>query len=229
MPIWLFHPDLDTTRFLSEANPPLLNERQLREAEEAAGVGPATAADPILLPGDSPAAQLRISADSFAPDFLRVGSFDFASARLRDALAQPADVVQYLPADTSRSHADVQAQDYRRMRLLRRQPVVDMAASDVTMRDIPRAGPDADPIRIPYFRRMAVHEDAAPRYEIFTDTVATARWFCTDALALRVLEAGCTGIDFIAPESYTLFGAKMIRTLDGVVPRDPDSPPGQLR
>ena len=57
----------------------------------------------------------------FAPDFWTFGRYEFASRRLRDALAQPGGVVQFLPFDLVRASAAARTQDYRWMRVLARQ------------------------------------------------------------------------------------------------------------
>ena len=216
--IWIF---TEGPEFLELAKRPELwipNERQIEEAGAAAGIGPATAADPVRFPEDFPATRLRITRSDIAPDLLGL-CYSLASRRLRDVLAQPDDVVQYLPVDASESRPNVQAQDYRVMRLLRRQTVVDLAASEVEFDEILADDPTQPPRRFPWFTTRIILADASPRYEIFTDTVDVGTWYCTDALAQRVLEQGCTGVDFLLPESDTPGGEEMIKTLDGMAPR----------
>ena len=216
--IWMLKWGPETLKLASRPELWIPNERQLRAAGAAAGVGPATEADPVRLPADFPAMQLRITRSDIAPDFLGL-SYRLVSRKLRDALAQPEHVVQYLPVDATESHPNVQAQDYRVMRLLRRQTVLDISASDVEFRELPADDPVGPPIRLASFTRMAFLSHASTRYEIFTDTTERSTWLCTDPLAQRVLEAGCTGIEFVLPESDTPGGEEMIKTLDDLAPR----------
>ena len=87
--------------------------RALREAMQALGW------DVILpLTSDIPRPRLSLTHTDFAPDYFTYDGYAFCSRRLRDALAQPPDVVQFLPADLVAGGEAVRAQDYAMMHIL---------------------------------------------------------------------------------------------------------------
>ena len=69
---------------------------------------------------------------------------------------------------------------------------------------------------------VAFQPEARPVHEIFVDRFFKAV-YCTDAFAVRVLEAGCTGVRFLDPA--TPFGVQRgyHRTLRGVEEDEWDS------
>jgi hypothetical protein len=88
--------------------------------------------------------------------------------------------------------------------------VLDLKRTQYQMRPIL---PDAP--FVPFLTgRKALRADVAPRYELFYDSFLTKELFCTDALALRVLEAGCTGLRFMDPNSRG--DRNLFRTLRGI-------------
>ena len=156
----------------------------------------------------------------FAPDFWRFGSYDFASRRLRDALAQPVDVIQFLPFDLVRASVAARAQDYRWMRVLPRQPAMDIARSDCEVADYVDGLTGKPGKYLREIDRFALLEGVVPLTEIFRLDESPSYILATDALAGRVLRAGCTGIEFSDPAN--LRGGKRIvriRTADGIAER----------
>ena len=171
-------------------------------------------------PADFPLPVAALPDWPFAPDFWRFGSYDFASCRLRDALAQPTDAIQFLPFDLMRASAAARAQDYQWMRVLPRQPAMDIARSDCEVADYIN-GRTGEPGK--YLRRIdrfALLDGVVPHTEIFRLDESPAFILATDALAERVLRAGCTGMEFSDPTN--LRGGKRvdrIRTADGIAER----------
>ena len=156
----------------------------------------------------------------FAPDFWRFGLYDFASRRLREAMAQPAEIIQFLPFDLVRASAAARAQDYRWMRVLPRQPAMDIARSDCEMADYIDEL-TGEPVR--YLReinRFVLLDEFVPHTEIFRLDESPSYILATDTLAGRVLRTGCTGIEFSDPAN--LRGGKRvdrIRTAHGTTER----------
>jgi len=171
-------------------------------------------------PADFPLPVAALPDWPFAPDFWRFGIYDFASGRLRDALAQPAEIIQFLPFDLVRASTAARAQDYRWMRVLPRQPAMDIARSDCEVADYVD-GLTGKPGK--YLRRIdrfALLDGFVPHTEIFRLDESPAFILATDALAGRVLRAGCTGIEFSDPAN--LQGGKRvdrIRTAHGISER----------
>jgi hypothetical protein len=156
----------------------------------------------------------------FAPDFWSFGRYDFASCRLRNTLAQPPNVIQFLPLDLVRASVAAQAQDYRWMRVLPRQPAMDIARSDCEVADYidQLTGKLGKYLR--RIDRFALLDGFVPHTGIFRLDESPAFILTTDALAGRVLRAGCTGIEFSDPAN--LRGGKRvhrIRTAHGIAER----------
>ena len=155
----------------------------------------------------------------FAPDFWTFGRYEFASRRLRDALAQPGDVVQFLPFDLVRASAAARRQDYRWMRVLARQEGLDLARC-IGIKERPHAV-TGKPVRsFANIDSFALRSDLAPLTEIFRLEESPTYILVTDAVAGRVLQAGCTGMEFSDPANRQ--GGKRvdrIRTADGIAER----------
>jgi hypothetical protein len=49
-------------------------------------------------------------------------------------------------------------------------------------------------------RRIAIRRDFEPKHEMFRDRFFSNYVFCTDELAVRILQEQCSGIRFIDPE-----------------------------
>jgi hypothetical protein len=156
----------------------------------------------------------------FAPDFWTFGRYEFASRRLRDALAQPGDTLQFLPFDLVRASAAALAQEYRWMRVLTSQEALDLARCDCTIEDVPHAV-TGEPVRLlSNIDLFALRHDLAPRTEMFRLAESPTYIFVTDAVAGRVLRAGCTGMEFSDPANRQ--SGKRIdryRTADGIAER----------
>lgn len=133
-----------------------------------------------------------------APDHFTFGLFNFVSARLRDALALPPDDVQYLAIELAAGGARAIAQDYRLFRPLRHQAAMDGPRSLFGAYGEQVNGPP--PIGERWFlRTLAIRTDLVPCADLFWVDEAPATLLATDALALRVIKAHCTGIRFRDP------------------------------
>ena len=160
-----------------------------------------------------PTARLEFTREDFDDDCFQLGKFMFVSKEMRRAMALgPADI-QYFDVDSSGSTPPLRSKDYQLMHIPVAEDVTDPERSDYTFRHRPEGvelwgAPDA----------VAFRPDAEPAHEIFYD-----RFFkialCTDEFALRVLQAGCTGMRFLDPTQLNRAGS-CHRTLRGVEKAD---------
>ena len=63
---------------------------------------------------------------------------------------------------------------------------------------------------------IAFRRDAEPVHPLFYDTFFRGLSFCTEALAMRVLKAGCTGVRFFDPGQLSRTLPKRFRTVRGI-------------
>lgn len=132
---------------------------------------------------------------------------------LRAAWSGAGDGVEYRAVDASRSCADARGADYRQMHVMAEENVIDPARSDYDTAPHLSWLPEGFPF---YVRSLAVREDAAPRHGLFRDAFVRNHIFCTDAMALGALKAGCTGVRFVDPLTQRLMQPTRYRTLEGV-------------
>lgn len=172
------------------------------------------------LPDDFPKAKLILTEKDFAPDLFGFEGYDFCSRRLRDALAQPESVIQFCPIELLAGGEAVRARDYQMMHILARQPAMDVERSDCSVREAIQQK-TRKPIRIvQWVDRYALYDDLVPRTEIFEIDERVGVTLVTDALALRVLHAGCIGVEFRDPtELQHGMRVEHYRTTKGVAGR----------
>ena len=154
-----------------------------------------------------------------APDFFNINILTFVSARMRSVLRLSGDVVQYLPIKLAAAGPLARAQDYRLLRVLPHQPAIDLSRSkyhvggwtedDGTKKEF-----------IIMVTSLALRADLSTRSELFWADEVPVCLLATDALAERVMKAGCTGVQFDDPATTgVLNGMIRIRTADGVAER----------
>jgi hypothetical protein len=171
-----------------------------------------------LLPYDFPAPQLALPEKGFAPDYFTLAGYHFCSRQFRDALAQSDPVVQYTPIELVKGGALVRAQEYQRLRVIAWQRVLDLERSDCKIEEIydPATG------RNEKFARsvncFVLRDNLHSQSEIFRMRESGSIVLVTDALAERVLRAGCTGMEFTDPSNPRFVGIywERYRTLDGI-------------
>lgn len=137
-----------------------------------------------------PLVRLKMSSDGFDVDCFDWEGYIFVSEKLRQALALNLSAVQYLEVDSSQSHPIPNAKRYEILNV----PVVE---------EIARGG-------------GAVPPEAEPQHSLFFCQQSPGQLFCTDALAVRVLSAGCVGIRFLHPAHLGIARPSRYRTLRGV-------------
>ena len=154
-----------------------------------------------------------------APDFFNINLLIFVSARMREALQLADDFVQYLQLKLVAAGPSAQAQDYRLLRVFPHQPAIDLGRSRYDV----GTWIDDEGIRqemVLAAESFALRQDLVPRADLFWADEMPARLLATDALAERVMKAGCTGVQFDDPATTgVLNGMIRIRTADGVAER----------
>jgi hypothetical protein len=173
----------------------------------------------IVLPDDFPPVRLALPEKGFSPDYFGYGSDDFCSRRLREAMNLPEGVVQFMPIDLVAGGAQARTQEYQLMRVLAHQPTLDMERSIYTLSDWPDR-PGGQRRRARWVDRCVLVEGLRPITEIFRTDETYVMVFVTDALAERVLRAGCTGMEFRDP-TLPQRGDRLVRyrTATGVAER----------
>ena len=234
LPLWALIQTLDVFSKLHEddsESPPfgLINGNELSDAMRAFAKQ-STVEDIHIepLPADFPLVVLKLPHRGFAPDYMEAGSHRLVSRRMREAMALPPDVVQYRPVVLYSPSTDGAAQDYRELRLLVQQPALDLDKSDYVGTEYKSARTGKPFILMRTVTRFVLREDFSPRHDLFVLDESHRRVMATDALAERVMQAGCTGAVFIEPEgSYGLTGRwrqGRYRTADGVAHTWPEEP-----
>lgn len=145
-----------------------------------------------------PTARLELTLESFSLDCFywvdckSLQPYLFVSEDLRGAMALDARDVQYLPVDASLSAPLPRSKNY----MIMHTPVVENVSDPDQSIYHGTAGSPEKPILV---KRIAIRRDANPKHDIFRDSFFPGFVFCTDALAVRVLQRQCTGLRFVDP------------------------------
>jgi hypothetical protein len=153
-----------------------------------------------------PTLQIEFAAEDFDPDCFDWYGFTLVSEQMRRAMALGPSDIQYFEVDSSRAAPLPRSKRYQIMHVPVAEEVSDPEHSEYSLRHRPEG--------VELFgrpRTVAFRPDAEPAHEIFYDRFFKVT-FCTDALALRVLKAGCTGMRFLDPDLRN----GLFRTLRGL-------------
>ncbi|MDQ0463416.1 hypothetical protein QO010_001187 [Caulobacter ginsengisoli] len=161
---------------------------------------------------DFPVAELELTLKGFEVDAFDWESYLLVSRRLREAMALGPAEVQYLEVDDSASIPEVRARGYQILNIVAQESVADPKASDY---DLGRLTPDS-PEMVLRVGGIALRPDAQADHELFRDRLFLGFQFASDALAMRVLRAGCTGLRFFDPARFDFGPGVPYRTLRGV-------------
>jgi hypothetical protein len=220
---WIVEKTLDTLaamdRFILQPNGiGLRNDIELtRSLTELRATLPANYRADARLPDGFPRPALDMPPAGFAPDFFHHRFPVYASRRLRHALAQPEDIVQYWPIDLMTGGPEVVAQDYRWVRFLAARPAVDLERSKYVVEEGVQKSTGETFRYVHFYDQMVLRDDLGPTPDIYRVAEDLITILVTDALAERIQRAGCTGIDFLDPATrgYTAY-MRRYRTLTGV-------------
>ena len=164
------------------------------------------------LQSDIPDVQLRLTLENFRVDCFSWESWIFVSERLRSVMALDAADIQFFDVDASGSAALPRSMHYKIMNIPVTEDISDPSKSDYISPEMYPGGPTGR--MLSFAERIAIRSDVVPSHELFHDQFF-GELFCTDALALRLLQFGCTGVRFVDPSHMT--GNRVrFRTLRGV-------------
>ena len=159
-----------------------------------------------------PVVQLKLTLESFNVDCFEFQMRILVSQRLRDAMALDPAAVQYFDVDASQSAPGPRAMNYKVLNVSVTEDVADRESSKFRMWPLIQGGqPMVHDLQSIAFRR-----DVQPKQALFCEAFFAGRFFCTDDLALRVLRAGCTGIQFLDTAQLHLAGPIRYRTVQGL-------------
>jgi hypothetical protein len=152
-----------------------------------------------------PTVQLELTVPGFELDLFIWGHLTLVSQRLREAMALDKTTVQYSPVDASSSTDLVRSKNYQIMEIVASEHFLDAE------RFVRENGDAEGPIG-----SLKIVDKLNITHELFRDRFIVALIYCTDALALRVLTATCTGVLFVDPLQYTIGVGRCFRTLRGI-------------
>ena len=154
---------------------------------------------------------LEVSAAEFAFDFFQWSGRAFVSDRFREAISLDASAVRYYDVDADRSAPLPRSKKYMMMEAAVTEDLADHGKSKFFSDAIvPRR------LGLKLAENIAMRADAAASQELFCEDTFTGYLFCTDTLALRALNAGCTGVWFLDPSRLWGEGRDCFRTLRGL-------------
>jgi hypothetical protein len=175
--------------------------------------------DNILLPPEFLTMRLAMP-DDVTPDYFYHDGYTIVSRRMKEAMAQEEEVVQFVPVALVRGGPQAQAQDYHIMRILARQPAMDLERSECDIEELTNRKNGQKFKRPRFVTRFVLLDDLCPRSEIFLVDELPSRVLVTDSVAHSVLQAGCTGVEFRDPANkQSGMRIDRYRTLEGVAER----------
>lgn len=121
-------------------------------------------------------------------------------------MALSPEAAQFFDVDLSECSEAVRASDYKIMNVSTLEDALDECET------MSIAGTKIGTLRF----GKAIKEGFRPANDIFHDRMVRGHVFCTDALAMRVLAAGCTSMRFFDPATFQFSPMDTFRTLRGV-------------
>ena len=175
---------------------------------------------PDALPSDFPRPVLRMPLEEsplLAPDYF-YQDWRFVSRRMREAMALPDWAISYVPAEIETGSQLARSQDYALMYPRAFAPVIDPEASECLVQTRISAKTGDAIARVSGIGVMRFKADMKVPADLFFDPRSGQVYIlAADALAKRVLDAGCTGIQFEHPLWFhAAYGNYIIRTREGM-------------
>jgi hypothetical protein len=156
------------------------------------------------------AAKLKLTLKNFDRDCFYWDGFTFVSKKMRDAMALGPSDIQYFDVDTSESAPVPRSKSYKTMHVPVTEDVADLQNSDYLIEHHSDGSQGVGTLFSLVFRM-----DARPAHEIFHER-SFKYIYCTDEIALRVLQAGCSGAFFVDPCRWSGGGNLRFRSLRGL-------------
>ena len=176
-----------------------------------------------LIPAGSPHPIMALPAD-FAPDYFELEDWMFVSQRFRDALAQSPDVVQYWPVEFTEASEAAWKQNYLMLRILAWQPAMDLSQSVCKQEEITNRRTGEKLNSVHGIKRFVPLPGLRAQTEIFRSAEQYCSILVIDALAERVMQAGCEGVCFREPQTCGMLGRepRRVRKAYGILVEDAD-------
>lgn len=153
--------------------------------------------------------------DHYRPDFF-VHFREFVSPKLFALLDQPAGSLQALPTDTEWKGENPPDWSYLWLSYVPTVPAIDLERSGAEV-EYKQQGGKSVPRIVDHGERLVLCDDLVMPCGLARAAEDTQTILATDAVALAVLQAGCTGIEFVEVETaYGMYGPLRRRGLDGV-------------
>lgn len=143
-----------------------------------------------------PPVDLTLDLDDVAVDCFDMDAFTFVSKAMRDALSPSTECVDYVEVLPDRLSPAARRMDYRVLNVFALEDAIDLEVSEYTLLELPGRPPT------PMFGPIALKAELIPKHELFRDRAFPGGPFAVDAVALRVLKAGCTGVRFCDPSTF---------------------------
>lgn len=226
IPLWIIAEDADTAHhtagFMDTPNAATLVNMQdwLIRFSDVVGTHWGRATSKRKPPDDFDPFVVKLPREHWnPPDYVDFGGFPLVSRRFRDAVGDLPDAIQYLPVTVLDGGKPALAQQYRLLNILAAQPALDLARSGQGKPDRMRIG--GRTYRAPRLvDSYLLLPNIVPATEIFHESQLPGVSIATDAFAERVMKAGCTGIEFIDPATFSVLNGNLrYRTADGIAER----------
>lgn len=161
-------------------------------------------------PNELPRAKLILTLEDFDADCLFWNCLWLVSEKMRRAMALGSSDIQYFDVDASESAPLPQSKNYQIMHV----PVTEYMTDQKNLVYRPLKVPKPN-VESRLASAVASGRGAELTHEIFHDRFRDLI-FCTDEFAVRILKAGCSGINFFDP--FDFFGKRPMhfRTLRGI-------------
>jgi hypothetical protein len=155
-------------------------------------------------------AKLTVTLEDFDRDCFRWNGLSFVSERMRRAMALGPSDIQYFDVDASESAPLARSKNYQVIHVPVTEDVSDLENSDYTVRHCADGS-----LKIDSPLNVVFRADARPAHELFYDR-SFKFIYCSEAFAVRVLQAGCSGAFFFDPSCWSGGANQRIRTRRGV-------------
>ena len=154
--------------------------------------------------------KLILTLEDFDLDCFSRNGFTFVSEKMRHAMALGPSDIQYFEVDASESAPLPRSKHYMTMHVPVTEDVADLQNSDYLIEHHSDGSQGVGTLFSLVFRI-----DARPAHEIFHER-SFKHIYCTDEIALRVLQAGCSGAFFVDPSRWSGGGNLRFRSLRGL-------------
>lgn len=217
MRLWLMTEDPDLSQIAAYPRNAgrVLNGAEIFEARLAFNASlPGDGPWPDPYPPDFPTPRVRF-AEWRLPDYNNLQNLPFVSDRLRNAMGLPDGAAQFLPVRNVSRPPRARAARYSFLHVRAFARAVDGHRSDCHV-DHPRsAKTGAEVLSIGGLTAIRLLPGFEPPADLFREAAAPTILLATDALAQRVLDAGCTGVQFRHLLWFAPGFDEVVKTRDG--------------